>query len=233
MAYEQKTKSFSKTSFSSNSSGNQYLQFSIEDDYFAVPVEMVNQIEFYEFSRKVPGSQDFVLGITKSRGKIITLIHLASRLKIHNKPPVVGENHIIYLEKGSKIVGILVDKVSNIITINKNLIKDVDTINSDIPIDFLKGIATINDRIVVMLNIDLVLSNFVVEEIKFKSEKFKRDLGDGISKTGQITYDDFEANSEFKEDNYDDDSYETDKSLTDELYDTEEEDESEESTNFN
>ena len=104
---------------------------------------------------------------------------------MHNRPPKKGENHIIYIEKGSKIIGILVDRVSNIIQIPKNSIKeDIEMINTNIPLDFLKGITTQTDQIVVLLNIDLVLSNFVVEEMNFKSEKFKRELGDTMSKSG-------------------------------------------------
>lgn len=223
MTYEQKAKSFSKSSFSNTGVGNQYLLFSVKDDKFAVPVEIVNQIEFYESSKKVPGSPDYVLGITKLRGVIVTILHLGKRLKIHSQEPVKGENHIIYIEKGTKIIGVLVDKVSNIVNIPKNTIKeDVEIINTDIPLDFLKGIATFDERIIVLLNIDLVLSNFVAEEISFKSEKFQRELGDTIhSKSGQISYDDFESSSS---DSFGEDSYETDDSLTDELYDTEEED---------
>ncbi len=222
MTYEQKAKSFSKSSFSNTGVGNQYLLFSVKDDKFAVPVEIVNQIEFYESSKKVPGSPDYVLGITKLRGVIVTILHLGKRLKIHSQEPVKGENHIIYIEKGTKIIGVLVDKVSNIVNIPKNTIKeDVEIINTDIPLDFLKGIATFDERIIVLLNIDLVLSNFVAEEISFKSEKFQRELGDTIhSKSGQISYDDFESSSS---DSFGEDSYETDDSLTDELYDTEEE----------
>lgn len=226
MTFEQKSKSKSFSGFSSSGTGNQYLEFSIQEDNFAVPVDSVNQIEFYDSSKKVPGAPDYVLGITKLRGRIVTIIHLARRLRIHNRDPQKGENHVIFIEKGSKIIGMLVDRVSNIITIPKNMVKDdVEIINTDIPIDFLKGIATIKNEIVVILNTDLVLSNFVTEEINFKSDKFQRELGDNIqSKTpGQVSYDEFDSDtigsSSIGE------SYETDDSLTDELYDTEEEDE--------
>ena len=229
MTFEQKTKSFIKNSSFGTTSGNQYLLFSIEEDNFAVPVEVVNQIEFYDSSKKVPGSPDYVLGITKLREKIVTIIHLPMRLKIHKKPPKKGENHIIFIEKGSKIIGILVDKVSNIINIPKNSIKeDIEMINTSIPLDFLKGITTITDNIVVLLNIDLVLSNFVVEELDFKNEKFKRELGD--NKTDQISYDDFDANGGLEGD-FESESYETDDLLTDQLYDTEEEEEDNEENN--
>ena len=226
MTYEQKSKSFTKSSFSGIGTSNQYLLFSIRDDKFAVPVDIVNQIEFYDSSKKVPGSPDYVLGITKLRGTIVTIIHLGKRLRIHSEEPKKGENHVIFIEKGSKIIGMLVDRVSNIINIPKNLIKDdIEVINTDIPLDFLKGIATYDDQIIVLLNIDLVLSNFVAEELNFKSEKFQRELGDTIqSKSRQVRYDDFESDSVG---NLQDKSYETDDSLTDELYDTEEEDDDE------
>ena len=227
MTFEQKSKSFVKSSYSTGTgTGVQYLLFSIQDDLFAVPVEIVNQIEFYDSSKKVPGSPKYVLGITKLRDKIVTIIHLARRLKMHNLEPKKGENHVIFIEKGSKIIGMLVDRVSNIINIPKNLIKeDIEVINTGIPLDFLKGVATIKDKIVVVLNIDLVLSNFVVEEMSFKSEKFQRELGDNIhSKSGLVSYDEFESDSDIGS-SFDQESYETDESLTDELYDTEEEEE--------
>ena len=225
MAFEEKTKSrsFLKSSFGMNSTGNQFLLFSIKDDSFAIPVDIVNQIEFYDSSKKVPGSPSYVLGITKLRERIVTIIHLANRLKIHSEPPKKDQQHVIFVEKGQKIIGMLVDRVSNIINIPKNQIKDdVEIINTNIPLDFLKGVATVGDKIVVIINTDLILSNFVTEELSFKNERFKRELGDTIhSSTGQVNYDDFE-DSLTRED--DDLSYETDDSLTDELYDTEEED---------
>lgn len=228
MTFEQKSKSKLFSGFSSSGTGNQYLEFSIHDDNFAVPVDSVNQIEFYDSSKKVPGAPDYVLGITKLRGRIVTIIHLARRLRLHNQDPVKGENHVIFIEKGSKIIGMLVDKVSNIITIPKNMVKDdVEIINTDIPLDFLRGIATIKNQIVVILNTDLVLSNFVTEEMNFKSDRFQRELGDNIqSKSGQVNYDDFDSDGDSFGESFSE-SYETDDSLTDELYDTEEEDEGE------
>ena len=234
MTFEQKSKSFTKSGYGSTGTGNQYLLFSVLDDWFAVPVDIVNQIEFYDSSKKVPGSPNYVLGVTKLRERIVTIIHLAKRLGIHNEDPKKGENHVIFIEKGSKIIGMLVDRVSNIINISKNIIKeDIEVINTDIPIDFLKGIATVKDQIVVLLNIDLVLSNFVAEEMSFKTEKFQRELGDNIhSKTGQVSYDDFDSDSDLDDDlSFDTDSYETDDSLTDELYETEEEDDQNQNEN--
>ena len=228
MTFEQKSKSFIKSSYGSTSVGNQFLLFSIKDDWFAVPVEIVNQIEFYDSSKKVPGSPDYVLGVTKLRERIVTIIHLAKRLRIHNAEPKKGENHVIFVEKGPKIIGMLVDRVSNIIQIPKNTIKeDIEVINTNIPLDFLKGIATVKNQIVVLLNIDLVLSNFVAEELNFKSDRYQRELGDNIhSKTGQVSYDDFDSDLN-SDSSFESNSYETDDSLTDELFEMEEEEEEE------
>ena len=152
---------------------NQYLLFKVGDDNFCVKVDLVNQIEFYQKHYPVPSSPYYVLGVVKTLGKIVTLVHLGRRLRINDRPIKKNMSQIIYIEKSDgKTIGMVVDEVKTLENIPKNQIKeDLDVINTDIPLDFLSGTVTLdNHGIVIILNLDLVLSNFETEDIDVDKE---------------------------------------------------------------
>lgn len=159
-----------------NEAKTQYVLFSLGEDVFGVLVNQVDSVQTYTKSYRVPGTPNYVLGVTNARGKVVTLVHLGRRLGISETTPT-EDNHVIYVEKNQTTLGMVVDKVLHLEEIPDSLIKtDLDMINTDINIEFLKGAATLENSIVILLNLDLVLSDYEVEEIGRRHSKAEEKL---------------------------------------------------------
>ncbi|MFX0091953.1 MAG: chemotaxis protein CheW [Candidatus Hodarchaeota archaeon] len=173
------TQSFLNTTelFEKESQVKKYVLFNISQDVFGVPVEQVNQVANFEKCYQVPGTPDFVLGVMNLRGRVITLIDLKRRLGLVDEPGDRSTEQIIFVEMAGQFLGMVVDKVLSLRSIPIELIKeDLELISTQIDMAFLKGAATLDEGIVVLLNLDMVLSEYEIEEITQHREKLEEAL---------------------------------------------------------
>jgi purine-binding chemotaxis protein CheW len=157
--------------FSKQARINQFVLFKLGRDVFGVPVEQVDSVQIFDRAYHVPNVPDYVLGVTNLRDKIVTVIHLKQRIGLGEELPE-GKGQVIYIDSGHKLIGMLVDNVLTLHSISNSDIKeDIDILSSDIDREFLRGAATLEDDIVILLNLDMVLSEYEIEHISKKKHK--------------------------------------------------------------
>ncbi|MFX1538155.1 MAG: chemotaxis protein CheW [Promethearchaeota archaeon] len=153
------------------------MLFILGDDCFGVPVERVAQITNFERVYKIPGTPKYVLGVMNLRGRIITLINLKKHLQLGDERPKNGEGQVIFVDVMNHLMGMVVDKIVSLVSIPLEAIKEeLELISTKIDMEFLKGTATIDEGIIILLNLDRllsVLSEYEVEEIVQYREKFE------------------------------------------------------------
>ncbi|MFX1534352.1 MAG: chemotaxis protein CheW [Promethearchaeota archaeon] len=152
-----------------------FVLFTLDDNLFGLPIEQISQIENFKNFFPVPGTPDYVLGIMNFRGKIVTVINLKKRLNLENEK--ISEKKIIFIEFMDQTIGMLVEKILFLRSIPIESIKeDLDLISTEIDKEFLKGVATVDEETVMLLNLDGVLSEYEVEEITQHREKLEEAL---------------------------------------------------------
>jgi purine-binding chemotaxis protein CheW len=168
-----------------------YVIFTLGENTFGVPVEQASQVIKYDKVYKVPGTPDYVLGALNIRGRIISLVHLKHRLGLGDELPEKGTGHVIFVET-SETIGMLVDRVRTLMDIPLSSIKeDIELVSTRIDMDFLKGAATIKNNdgtleIIVLLNLDMILSEYEVEEIS----QHRAQLEEALKTKEKITLED-------------------------------------------
>lgn len=156
-----------------------YLMFFLNDEYYGIPVLKVNEIiGLMEFTR-MPCTPDFMKGIINLRGKIIPIMDLRLKFKMDERPYDEQTCIIIVeipIEGHKKLVGIVVDKVAEVVNVYKSDIETSSQYSQNGEDSFLIGIGKVKDKIVMLLEIEAIvkcqeLINLIEESEEFKEVK--------------------------------------------------------------
>ena len=141
-----------------------YINLRIGTEYFAISVYKVLEIIHFEQITRVPNSSDFVPGVLNFRGSIVPVIDMHKRFNIN--AVTKGERMVVVVDVANKdknvLMALLVDEVTDVIEFEYKSIKAVPDLGIKYNPEFLEGFIEQNDRFVMVLNIDRVLS---VEEL--------------------------------------------------------------------
>ncbi len=140
---------------------NQFLTFFSNEEVFGIRILQVKEIKEYAEVTAIPLMPEFVKGVINLRGNVVPIIDLPIRFG-REKTLITKRTCIIILEVShdseSLDIGILVDAVSEVIEIPKNMIEPTPSFGSKIRNDFIMGIGKLEQRFVILLDINKVLS---------------------------------------------------------------------------
>ncbi len=135
----------------------QLVVFDLGGEHFGVDIVAVDGIvDMMEITR-VPQSPDFVEGVTNLRGSILPVIDLRKRLKL----PVLDrtkETRIVVVNMDGLKVGMVVDAVSEVLTISDDVIEPPPPSITSVDTAFITGIAKVAPRLIILLDLVKVLS---------------------------------------------------------------------------
>ena len=140
----------------------QYLTFSLGEEVFAMDIRCVREIIQHGNMTMVPLMPEFVRGVINLRGSVVPVIDLSIRFgrgMTELKPSTcVAILSLPGLESGYSEVGILLDAVCEVLEIPRRDIDPSPSFGASIRGDFIEGIATINERFAILLNVQQALS---------------------------------------------------------------------------
>lgn len=141
------------------------IVFKLENEEFAVSVLNIKSIERVLTITRVPGNPSFVKGVINLRGIITPVIDL--RQRFHNKPTeFTEETRIIIINVEEISVGLIVDEANNVIDIDTNLIEPPPDVIGSKVVEYISGVVKVDERLLILLDLQKVLSNSEVEELK-------------------------------------------------------------------
>jgi len=144
---------------------SQYLRFILDNEYYGIDISSVIEIIGIQKITKLPEQPDYVNGVINLRGRIIPTIDVRARF---NKERIEYDERtcIIVVDVLQTMVGFIVDRVEEVITIQDEYIAEPPKFNQDFKGRYVKGIAKIGDTIVVLLESSLLLSSEELEMTK-------------------------------------------------------------------
>ena len=136
---------------------DKFLTFSLGKEYYGLEIRHVTEIIGIQPITEVPELPEYVRGIINLRGKIIPIIDLRLRFGM---PTIeqTDETCIVVVRAAGLEMGIVVDRVSDVLNISSADIEDVPEFGVDIDTDFLIGVGKVDGRVKLLLDIDRVLS---------------------------------------------------------------------------
>ena len=132
------------------------IAFAVGNQEFCIDVQVVREIRGWTPATVLPHSQPFVRGVINLRGAVLPILELAVRLGF---PPAdtMGRHVIIVVQVGTQVVGLLVDAVSDILTVNTSEIMPPPEVASEMARRFVSGLLTTDGRMISILSVDSVL----------------------------------------------------------------------------
>lgn len=139
----------------------QLIAFSIGEQTYGVEITTVREIRAWNGATPLPNTREYVRGVINLRGTIVPIFDLRARFGEGQTSPT--KNHVVVvMSVGEKWVGILVDAVSDILTVPKDDIHAVPEGNS-VDSELLNGIVTHDGRMVGLIDLHSVVSGARVE----------------------------------------------------------------------
>jgi|SRR5208283_4421358 len=136
----------------------QLVSFKIGEEEFGVDILKVQEINRMMAVTRVPDAPEYVVGVVNLRGKVIPVIDLRKRFGMEKKEPD-KHTRIIVMELEEKLVGFIVDAVSEVLRIPKSVTEPPPAITTGINADYITAIGKLNDRLLTLLDIERILSN--------------------------------------------------------------------------
>ena len=157
----------SKTSIKDDNTGKeveQHVTFLIDEETYGVGVEKVKEIIGMTEITHVPNTAYFMEGVINLRGSVVPVVDLRKRFNMTVRK---YDNYtvIIIVEVKERLIGMIVDSVSDVINIPISSIQSTPHFTSQIKTDFIKGIGQMNDNLVIILDVDLILSEDEIASI--------------------------------------------------------------------
>lgn len=138
----------------------QFVTFTLNNEQYAVDILNVQEINRITEITKVPNSPDYVEGVINLRGKVIPVINLRNKFCFEEKPKD-DTSRIIIMEINGITNGLIVDSVSEVLRVPSSIVEPAPPMSSDLSSKFMKGIAKMNDRLIILLDIDKLIGGTV------------------------------------------------------------------------
>ena len=140
----------------------QFLTFLLAGEEYGIDILRVQEIKGWEEATEIPNTPDYIQGVINIRGTIVPIIDLRQRFHLdlleYGATTVVI---VLRVESGtrSRIMGIVVDAVSDVYNVPSEEMKPPPDFGTAISIEFVRGLATVDDKMVIMLDIDKLLNS--------------------------------------------------------------------------
>ncbi len=136
--------------------GLQVVAFKLRDEEYGVNIFQVQEIRNLVDITRVPFSANYIQGVINLRGSVLPVIDLKKRLGLE-QTPYTDDTRIVTVMVGELPVGMLVDAVTEVLTIKSKLVDPKKAVDKTDISKFLSGIGNIDGRLVIMLNLEEIV----------------------------------------------------------------------------
>jgi purine-binding chemotaxis protein CheW len=138
-------------------SAREYLTFRLSQEEYGIDILKVQEIRGYEPPTRIANAPTFIKGVVNLRGTIVPIVDM--RLKFNCSDAEYNSfTVVIILNLRSRIVGIVVDSVSDVLELQPDSIKTAPEIDSVVDNSCILGLGSVSDRMLILLDIERLMS---------------------------------------------------------------------------
>lgn len=141
-----------------DSTGNEFLAFTLGKEEYGIDILKVQEIRGYEAVTRIANAPEFVKGVVNLRGIIVPIVDM--RIKFNLGEPTYDQfTVVIILNIAGRVVGMVVDSVSDVITLAPEQVKPAPEMGTAFNTDYLIGLGTLDERMLILIDIDKLMSS--------------------------------------------------------------------------
>lgn len=145
--------------------GNEYLVFTLGNEEYGIEILKVQEIRGCERVTRLANTPEFITGVTNLRGVIVPIVDL--RIKFDLAGVEINEKTVvIVLSLAQRVVGIVVDGVSDVLSLNADEIKPAPDFSVTLSTDYLLGLGSVDERMIILVDIEKLLTSEEMELVE-------------------------------------------------------------------
>lgn len=136
----------------------EYLAFTLGQEEYGIDIQKVSEIRSYETPTRIANAPDFVKGVVNLRGLIVPIVDMRIRFNL-GEPEYGPFTVVIILNIGSRVVGMVVDAVSDVTILEPEQIKPTPEMGGTLNTEYIMGLGTLDERMLILVDIDKLMSS--------------------------------------------------------------------------
>jgi purine-binding chemotaxis protein CheW len=138
--------------------GNEFLTFTLGSEEYGIDILKVQEIRGYEAVTKIANTPEFIKGVVNLRGTIVPIVDMRIKFNLgsveYNQFTVV-----IILNVKGRVVGIVVDSVSDVIALSADQIRAAPEFSGELDSDYITGLGTVAERMLILVDIEKLMTS--------------------------------------------------------------------------
>jgi purine-binding chemotaxis protein CheW len=148
----------SSTNAAKEAAVREFLAFKLGEEEYGIDILKVQEIRGYEAVTRIANAPEFIKGVINLRGIIIPVVDMRIRFKLG--APVYDQfTVVIILNIGGRIMGMVVDSVSDVTTLLPEQVKPAPEMGTAFNSDYIVGLGTLDERMLILLDIDKLMTS--------------------------------------------------------------------------
>jgi purine-binding chemotaxis protein CheW len=142
--------------------GGEFLTFTLGHEEYGIDILKVQEIRGYDAVTTIANTPDFIKGVINLRGIIVPIVDMRIKFKLQN----VSYDQltvVIILNLASRVVGMVVDGVSDVIALTQEQIKIAPQFGATLDTKYLMGLGTIDERMLILVDIEKLMNSSDME----------------------------------------------------------------------
>lgn len=136
----------------------EFLAFTLGQEEYGIDIQKVQELRGYESVTRIANAPDFIKGVVNLRGVIAPIIDM--RIKFNLGAPVYDQfTVVIILNIAGRTMGMVVDSVSDVITLTPQQVKPPPAMGAALDTDYLIGLGTLDERMLILVDIERLMSS--------------------------------------------------------------------------
>ncbi|MGK5091121.1 chemotaxis protein CheW [Deltaproteobacteria bacterium TL4] len=149
-------------------SGGKLLTFQLGTQEYGIQILQAREVVGVMRIDPIPQAPDFMKGVINLRGKIIPVIDLRTKFRMPRIEPG-RENCIVVVDMQGKLTGVIVDLLVGVLTVEPEDFESTPELGANIHTEFLSGMVKLESRVVIVLNMEKILSNDELSALHVKA----------------------------------------------------------------
>ena len=142
----------------SNTKVLEFLAFTLGQEEYGIDIQKVQELRGYDTVTRIANAPEHIKGVVNLRGIIVPIVDM--RIKFNLGAPTYDEfTVVIILNIGGRVMGMVVDGVSDVITLKPEQIKPAPSIGSVLDTEYLMGLGTLDERMLILIDLDRLMSS--------------------------------------------------------------------------
>lgn len=140
--------------------GSEFLVFTLGDEEYGIDILKVQEIRGYDANvvTRIANVPSFIKGVTNLRGIIVPIVDLRIKFNL-GKVEYNEQTVVIILNLSNRVVGIVVDGVSDVLMLNAGQIRPAPEFGSTLSTEYLTGLGTVDERMLILVDIEKLMTS--------------------------------------------------------------------------